>query len=120
MKLLADIEARIGAEASPFRAQLLREDLERLKRLRGLAGASADRTSFLAAGRRLGWTQGDQRTAELAPVLDPLLEAVYAYEHGAAGEAAERRIGEAWLALTSRRIETLVGCLSTRILPPEE
>lgn len=96
-----------------FRAQLLREDLARLRRLCELAAASADPKSYAAAARRLGWTQGDARTPELAHVLDPLVDAVYRYEHGESGEAIEERMREAWIALTRERVERLVGCLST-------
>lgn len=103
-----------------FRAQLLREDLARLRKLCELASAACDRTAFAAAAPRLGWTQGDQRTSELASVLGPLLEAVYDYEHGEAGEVIEARIRDAWAALTRERLERLVGCLSTRVPRPEE
>lgn len=101
-----------------FRAQLLREDLARLRRLRDLAAAAADREAFAAGARRLGWTQGDQRTPELAPFLDPLIDAVFAYEGGERDDAAEERIRAAWAALTRARVDTLVGCLSNRVPPP--
>jgi len=60
---------KLASEASMFRAQLLREDLARLRRLCELAAAAADRESYAAAARRLGWTQGDTRTPELVHVL---------------------------------------------------
>ena len=120
MRLLAQIEARLGAEASPFRAQLLREDLQRLRRLQVLAAATPERDGYLAAGRRLGWTQGDQRTDELRGVLDALLDAVFEHERGRRGDEQERRIQEAWAELTAARIEKLVGCLSTPVPRPEE
>ena len=101
-----------------FRAQLLREDLARLRRLCELAAASAERDACAAAARRLGWTQGDTRTAELAHVLDPLVDAVFRYEHGESGEAIEARIRDAWVALTRERLERLVGCLTNPVGPP--
>ncbi len=112
MRLLQDLERRIAAEQSMFQAQLLREDVTRLRRLRLLAGASADRDAFAAAARRVGWTQGDQRTHELHSALDPFLDAVFDYERGVRDEAIEDRIAAAWADLTRLRLERLVGCLS--------
>jgi hypothetical protein len=120
LRLLAELERAIGAEESLFRKQLLREDLARLRRLREIASTAADREAFLAAGRRLGWTQGDQRTGELQPALDALLDEVFAYERGQAGEAADERIRGAWSRLTRERVEKLVGCLSTPVPRLEE
>ena len=118
MRLVAELERSLAAEPSLFRAQLLREDLARLRRLAELAAAAEDRAAFAAAARRLGWTQGDTRTPELAHVLAPLCDAVFDYEHGEAGEAIEGRIREAWVALTRERIERLVGCLATPVPRP--
>jgi hypothetical protein len=120
LRLLAELERAIGAEESLFRKQLLREDVARLRRLREIASSAAGREAFLAAGRRLGWTQGDQRTGELQPALDALLEEVFAYEHGQADEAAEERIRRAWTRLTRERVEKLVGCLSNPVPRLEE
>ena len=119
MRLTEELEQRLVAESSLFRAQLLREDLARLARLRELAVASEDRVAFAGAARRLGWTQGDARTPELAHVLGPLLEAVYDYEHGERTEDIEIRIRDAWLALARERIERFVGCLATPVRPPK-
>lgn len=119
MRLLAELERAIGAEESLFRAQLLREDLSRLRRLREIASTAADREAFVAAGRCIGWTLGDQRTGELQPELDSLLEEVFAYERGQADDAAEERIRAAWRRLTHERVEKLVGCLSSRVPRPD-
>jgi hypothetical protein len=120
LRLLAELERAIGAEESLFRRQLLREDRARLERLREIASNAADREAFLAAGRRLGWTQGDQRTGELQPALDALLEEVFAYERGQADDAAEERIRGAWTRLIRERVEKLVGCLSNPVPRLEE
>jgi hypothetical protein len=120
LRLLAELERAIGAEESLFRRQLVREDLARLQRLREIASTAADREAFLAAGRRLGWTQGDQRTAELQPALDALLDEVFFYERGQDGDAAEERIRAAWTRLTRERVEKLVGCLSNPVPRLEE
>lgn len=115
MELIARLEALAGKEESLFRAQLLREDVARLKKLRELAGKSPDEQVFKKAGMRIGWTQGDARTHELREPLERLLAAVYAFEKGAAPEAP---IAEAWEALHRSRMEKLVGCLSTPVPKP--
>ena len=119
MRLLAELEGRIGTETSFFRAQLFREDLARLRQLLELARTTEDTNAYVAAGRRLGWTQGDARTSELRPLLDPLLEAVRDYARGHERERADDRALEAWTALTRERVLKLVGCLSTPVPPPE-
>lgn len=118
MRLAEDLERQLAAEAGLFRAQLLREDLARLRSLCELASVSTDLAAYAAGARRLGWTQGDARTAELAQVLGPLLDAVYDYEHGEEGEAIENRIRDAWSALTRERLERLVGCLASPVPRP--
>ena len=118
MRLAEELERQLAAERSLFRAQLLREDLARLRTVCELAASAGDREAFASAARRIGWTQGDQRTPELAHVLDPLLDAVYAYEHGAADDESENRIRDAWAALTRERLDRLVGCLAMRVPPP--
>lgn len=120
MRLAAELEQRLAGEPSLFRAQLLREDLARLTKLRDLAGATHDRAAFASAARGLGWTQGDARTPELAHVLGPLVDAVYDYEHGERTEAIEERIREGWLALTRERLQRFVGCLATPVPPPTD
>jgi hypothetical protein len=118
MQLIQMLERDLGAEPSPFRAQLLREDLARLGRLRELARGDPDPGAVRRAAQRLGWTQGDARTHELRVPLEALADAVHAYEHGAKGEAQEARIVEAWAALHRLRLERLVGCLATPVARP--
>ncbi len=118
MRLIEELEARAGAEESLFRAQLLREDAARLRRLAELARSSPDLSAFAQEGRRLGWTQGDARTGELEPALTPFLEAVYDQERGAGGPAREERVHAAWLELHRMRMERLIGCLSTPVPRP--
>ena len=123
MHLIDEIEQLAAIEPSLFKAQLLREDAVRLRRLFALAAASPDEDSYRRAARRLGWTAQDARTGELREPLEALLDAVRDARdaRGAASQrAAEMRIRDAWLELTRVRIESLVGCLSTRIPKPEE
>ena len=120
MRLMEQLESRIAQEQSPFRTQLLREDLARLTKLRELARAAADAAAYRKAALHIGWTAGDLRTHELRAPLEVLLEAVYAYETGATGEEQEARNIQAWLEFHRIRMERLVGCLSTPVPKPTE
>ena len=118
MQLIDDLERRLGREESLFRAQLLREDIARLGRLRELARGAADATAYRNAALRLGWTQGDARTHELRAPLEALADAIYAYETERGGEQREARVSEAWIELHRVRMERLVGCLATPLPRP--
>ena len=109
MRLIDELERLAAAEESLFRRQLLREDVARLRKLESLA-QSPDAQAFKKAGMRLGWTQGDARTAELAGALEALLDAVYAKD--------EARTTTAWNELHRTRMERLLGCLSTPVPKP--
>jgi hypothetical protein len=113
LDLARELERRAAAEESPFRAQLLREDATRARKLALLARSSFDFAEFLHQARRLGWTQGDGRTGELVAALAPFLEAVYHCEREGHGEAREARVLATWLDLWRLRVERLIGCLST-------
>jgi hypothetical protein len=117
MRLIERLEVLTSKEDSLFRAQLLREDIARLRKLQELAANSPDADAFKKAGMRIGWTQGDARTHELREPLERLLAAVYAFEKDAAEEAP---IAEAWEALHHVRMERLVGCLSTPVPKPAD
>lgn len=120
MHLIDELEQRAAVETSMFRAQLLREDVVRLRRLFALADASPDEDTYKRAARRLGWTAQDARTSELCEPLEALLDAVRAARSTASQDAAEARIRDAWLELTRVRIERLIGCLSTPVPKPAE
>lgn len=105
MQLIADLERLLAAEESLFRRQLLREDIGRLRRLEELRRASSDLEAFKQAGMRVGWTQGDARTAELAEPLAAFLQEIC--------EGNEARITQAWNELHRVRMERLLGCLAT-------
>jgi hypothetical protein len=110
MELIARLESLMAKEDSLFRAQLLREDIARLRKLEQLAQTAPDADAFKKAGMRIGWTQGDARTHELREPLVRLLDAVYASQ--------EEEIVLAWEALHRARMEKLVGCLSTPLPKP--
>jgi hypothetical protein len=118
VKLIEDLESLAAKEPSMFRAQLLREDVARLRKLQALAAGTADAAAFRKAGARIGWTQGDARTHELGEPLERLLEAVYAFEREKRDAAQEALIAESWNALHRARMEKLVGCLSTPVPRP--
>lgn len=120
MRLLDLLQQRINEEQSPFRAQLLREDMARLERLRELARTAQDLAAFKRAGMRIGWTPGDLRTHEIRAPLEQLLEAVYVSATQPADRDQDARLLEAWVELYRVRMERLVGCLSTPVPKPAE
>lgn len=118
MRLLEMLQQRINEEQSLFRAQLLREDVARLKRLQELVRTAADLDAFKRAGMRVGWTQADLRTNELRPELERLLEAVYRCLTDPR-RCDEEELEAAWVELHRVRMERLVGCLSTPLPKPD-
>jgi hypothetical protein len=114
VRLIADLEKRIVSEGSFFRRQLLKEDLERLKKLATLAAGGGSKEAYLREGLFLGWTAGNFRTQEIEVSVKALLEAVHALATEGASPDRERAVDEAWLALFNERLEKLTGCLSTR------
>lgn len=120
MQLLDDLEERAKVEASPFRAQMLREDIIRLRKLEEIVRSTLDPDACRRAARRLGWTALDARTHELAEPLDRLVDAVRRSQLDAAGDADDAEVRNAWLELTRLRLETMVGCLSTRLPYPSD
>jgi hypothetical protein len=113
MQLIETLRRRASEEPSLFRAQLLREDVARLEKLRELVRTTPDPGAFKTAGMRVGWTQGDARTHELRAPLERLLELVHAHETQAHDAQLDARLEAAWLELHRCRMERLVGCLST-------
>ena len=118
MRLIEELERRLSEEQSLFRAQLLREDIARMKQLQELARTALDLAEYKKASMRIAWTQGNLRTHELRAPLEPLLEAIYAYEKGTHDSDQEARIIEAWTELHRTRMERLVGCLATPVPKP--
>ena len=111
MHLLAELEQRLEAEESVFRAQLLREDIARLHKLEALAREHADPEGFAKAGLYIGWTQGDFRTHEIKEPLEVLLAAFHTYETGGQSDELDRALRTAWAAFDRARMEKLLGCL---------
>lgn len=120
MRLIDDLERLQLAEQSPFRAQLLREDIARLRKLQSLAPAAPDLAAFVESGSQIGWTRDNARTHELRAPLERLLEAVYAFERGHRNAAQEARMVQAWQDFHRFRLEHLLGCLSTPVPKPAD
>jgi hypothetical protein len=118
MRLIETLRRRAAEEASPFRAQLFREDVARLESLLQLAGNAPDLAAFKAAGLRIGWTQGDARTPELLAPLERLLELIHEQQASAGGPDLDAAIEQSWLDLHRWRMERLLGCLSTPVPKP--
>lgn len=111
MHLIEELESLLAKEESMFRAQLLREDLARLRRLLEMAADHADLESYVKAGTYIGWTNGDMRTHELKDQLGPLLEAMHAYATAGRTEEQDARVREAWDRFHTERLRKLVHCL---------
>lgn len=113
MQLVTSLKKAVEQEESPFRAQLMREDIARLQRLQNLAEQSSSRDAFVKEGFFVGWTQNDMRTHEFGDELQAFLEALYDHLHEASPSAeSESRVTGTWNMLHAKRLERLVGCLS--------
>jgi len=120
VRLIEELESRVEREESMFGAQLLREDIARLRKLQEIARTAGDVAAYRKAAMRIGWTAGDLRTHELRAPLEALLDAVYAYATATNGAEDDARIGAAWRELHRTRMERLVGCLSTPVPKPSD
>lgn len=108
---IEDLEARLAGEQSMFRAQLLREDVARLRRLVDMADEHDDRDDFRKAGAYIGWTNGDMRTHELMDRLNPLLDTMYDWWRGGQAPEAEQALRSAWDSFHIERMRKLLHCL---------
>ena len=110
MRLIEEMEQRLQSEDSMFRAQLLREDIDRLHRLESLARRHETLEAFAGEGLAIGWTRGNLRTHEVEEPLRALLAAVHAYERGGRTDRQHRAVRRAWDAFDRLRLAKLVGC----------
>lgn len=111
MHLIEELEALLNKEESMFRAQLLREDVDRLRKLTSLARENGDRDAFVKAGMYIGWTSGDMRTHELKEELEPLLDATLAYATGGGTDEQDQALRTAWDNFHIARMRKIVHCL---------
>jgi hypothetical protein len=117
MNLLNQLETSAHSEKSYFRAQLLKEDIGRLRQLHELTQSSPDFAAFKKQGTMIGWTPGDTRSWELKETLEPFLKAFYASEVDPKNEK-NADVFAAWQAFDTHRMALLVGCLS-RVPKPD-
>ncbi len=118
MDLIDRLEQALNVEESLFRAQLLREDMARLKKLRELAGTAATEEEFLHEGFCLDWTPAGLRNADLKATLQPLLKTFRAAERNSYADGDDVGLLRAWQAFDAERMELLVGCLA-RVPKPD-
>ena len=111
MQILQQLKQQVESEESPFRAQLMREDIRRLETLVELAAQHADIEKFLKAGAMIGWTQGDLLTHQIKEPLDGFLRVLHGSERNGRPEGMECDVTAAWHAFSAARMERLVRCL---------
>ncbi len=111
MHLIEEMRTWIEAEESPFRAQLLREDVARLERLTELAQSQDSYEAYAKEGLYIGWTQGDFHTQQLKEPIEALMAAFHAYKTAGGTDAQDRAVRETWGVLHRARLEKLVRCL---------
>ncbi len=117
MKFLDRLRDDLSREESVFRAQLLREDIVRIERLRTLADASADKAAFVRDALYVGWTANDMRTHDMAPELSAFVSAFY---DAARSGDDQPHLWASWEAFCARRLELLVGCLARVPKPADD
>ncbi len=111
MQLVDKMRQRLEGEDSPFRAQLIKEDIARLTKLQAMALEHDDLESFCKAGLYIGWTRDDFRTHDLKDQLDVLLGSIYARQREGATPSSEKAVIDAWVSFNTARMEKLVHCL---------
>lgn len=111
MHLIEELETLLRKEESMFKAQLLREDVARLRKLVDLAGEHAEYDAYAKAGMRIGWTNGDARTHELREPLGVLLAAMHAWATGERTDEQDQAVRTAWDAFHVDRLRKLVHSL---------
>lgn len=119
MRLIDRLNGGLAAEQSYFRQHLVREDIARLERLIAMAPAHPERSEFVSAAMKIGWTPGDSRTHELKPALAPLLEAIHRLAVAGPDAALEDEIEGRWREFEALRMDRLVGCLA-RVPKPSD
>ncbi len=110
MRVIDEMEQRLQSEDSMFRAQLLREDIDRLRKIESLARRHETLEAFASEGLAIGWTRGNLRTPEVEEPLRALLAAVHAYERGGRTDDRHQEVRRAWDAFDRLRLEKLVRC----------
>ena len=94
-----------------FRRALAKEDAARIRKLCELAATEASKEEYMKNGLYIGWTRDDMRTWELKEQLDPLMEAIFAYQRAEDPAGLDEEIDSAWAIFNQHRMKILVHCL---------
>jgi|GEM_PF-1991493 len=120
MRLIETLEASIAGDDSPFRAQLMREDITRINELREAAKELGSANALRNVAIQSNWTATQARTDELAcevhALSDAIFELVSANEQST--DQQESAVEQCWLKLHHQRLETMIGCLATPLPKP--
>lgn len=108
MTLDEHLDAEASQTDSMFRAVLAREDIDRLAKLRQMAGAATDAETFAKDALFVGWTAGDLRSRELAPAVAAFAKAIWEEARGAISNDA---LFAAWQSFHAERMRVLIHCL---------
>jgi hypothetical protein len=112
--LIERLQAEAAAEPSFFRVHLLREDIRRLEEAQALAARSASAEAFHEGFASLAWAPSPERALEFAPEIARVAQCLY--PDGSSGSAAlNDETWWAWVTLQNRRLERLLGCLSSPV-----
>ena len=111
MPLISELENARSHEESPFRAQLLKEDISRLQKLTTIAAGTASLKLFKKEGLFIGWTGSDLHTHLIQSALETFLEQFYDYEKSDKGPEHEAAFRQAWATFNKVRMEKLIRCL---------
>ncbi len=111
MTLLEQLEITVTEIDSVFQAHLMREDIERIRKLTSLAENAESIAEFEKAGFFLNWTQNDLRTVELTDSLNPFLRAFYAAAQETDNDHLQAEVRKTWGYFNKERMRKLVGCL---------
>lgn len=108
MFLIDSLNKKLEVQESMFEAQLLREDIARLKKLKTILTTASEFDEFKKAGMVIGWTKGDLRTFELKEPLGLFLNAFFAYQNGSDDKNS---VTSAWQEFNKERLKVLLHCL---------
>lgn len=111
MELLEELERSVKKLESPFQAHLMREDIQRIKKLVLLAEEAKTYEEFEKSGFFLGWTHSDFRTSELSETLKPFLSVFYALVRENNSDRMQAEVKHAWISFNKDRMNKLIGCL---------
>lgn len=111
MKLIIDLNQQLEKTDSVFQSFLLKQDIERLEKLKSMVSDYSDQSEFVRDGSKIGWTEGDLHTFKMADTLAPFLRLFFEFQGHPDSEKDESQLLEAWKEFSKDRLVKLVGCL---------